>query len=136
MSLRLMMLAGIALVFAGLVATVFYYRGNATLAQAEKVQVEAERDQYRRNAETAEAVNKENLAEMEKMVAEGLRRDLIILGMADENGRIEKELLETSEALNAAKEADPSVGEYLNSAIPEALRKLRSKSSGIGAQSP
>ncbi len=125
MTLRLWLLAGVALVIAGLVATVFYYRGSAISARAATAQVEAERDQLQRDLGLVVTVNSENLAEMERMKAEDERKQRIIVGMADEIADINIELLNKTEAYQALKEADADVSKYLSQPIPDALRRLR-----------
>ena len=124
-SLRLWLLAGIAIAFLGLGGVALWYRGEALAADAKTAAVEAVRDQLQRDLNQAVSVNEENQAMIERMRVEGERRDRIIVGMADEISDINLELLDKTEALNRAKEADADVSRYLNSSIPPSVRCLR-----------
>ncbi len=125
MTLRLWLLAGTAIAFLSLGGIALWYRGQAISAEADRAAVEAERDQLRRDLSQAVTVNAENQETIDKMVAEGLRRDLIIKGMGDEIADINQELQDKTDQLTKAKDGDEDLRKYLDGFLPPAVRCLR-----------
>lgn len=108
---------------AAAVATALWYRGQAIKADAESVQLRAD-------LATAASVNQQNQATIATLrddltVSQALAKDL-----AEQVEQIDKELDTATDELNALKEADETVRDYLNSPVPDALRLRYGQTSG------
>ena len=107
------MLGGLAAV-AMLVATIFYYRGDAISARADA-------DRARADLETAVAVNQAQAETIGRMRAQQAANDKLLADMADQIAAINANAQAYAEAIEALKNADQSVRDYLNAVLPPDL---------------
>lgn len=97
------------------IATALWFRADAIKARSEAAQLRAD-------LATAANVNKQNQATIailrdDLRVSQNLAKDL-----ADQVEQIDRERDAANEELQALKEADATVRDYLNSPVPDALR--------------
>jgi len=113
--MRLYILLGFLIVLAAAVGTAMFYRGQAIKADAAAIQLRAD-------LQTAQSVNKQNQATIATLrddltVSQSLAKDL-----ADKVEQIDAERDAANDELQALKEANEDVRNYLSQPIPDALR--------------
>lgn len=97
------------------VATALWYRGQAIKADAAAVQLRAD-------LATAANVNKQNQATIATLRDDLRVSSALAKELAEQVEQIDAELDAANDELNALKEADETVRDYLNSPVPDALR--------------
>lgn len=101
---------------AAAIATALWYRGQSIKAQSESAQLRAD-------LATAESVNKQNQATI-AVLRDDLRvSNALAADLAEQVEQIDKERDALNDELNALRDSDAAVKEYLETPVPEALRK-------------
>lgn len=116
-SARLIIFGLIALAFASLAATTFYYRGNAISAQAEAAQARA-------NLAVAEDANKAQQETIGRLRASEAANAKNVADLIDELAAISAKMDEANDAIQALEKKNADVAAYLGAAVPDALRQL------------
>lgn len=117
MSVRLIIYGLIALAFASLTATMFYYRGNAISAQADAAQARA-------NLAVAEDANRAQQETIGRLRASEAANAKNVADLLDEIEAIHKATAEMSDAIGQLEKSNATVAAYLGAAVPDDLRKL------------
>lgn len=110
--------------FAVLLIGLLWYRGNAIKAEAEVQQREAEIERIEGELQTAIDVNRINEQTIGRLRAqmEADARDSAEL--AEELRKLNEKMAENNEALGELKEKDENVRDYLNTPVPDDLRRM------------
>lgn len=113
MYLRLGILAAFIAV-SGL-ATVFYYRGNAAIAEAQ---------QARANLAVAEDANHAQEATIGRLRASEEANAKQVAELLDQVDAFNKAVAETKDAIQALEKSNATVAAYLRTAVPDELKRL------------
>jgi LysB family phage lysis regulatory protein len=120
MSLRLAIAAALAIAFLSLVGTALWFRGQAISAAADATQARADLG-------TAIAANKAQEETIGRLRASAEANDRIVAEMADRLAAINEAVTENNAARNSLKDSDENVRSYLDTPVPDALRRLYDK---------
>lgn len=115
--IKLIIAGIIALAFLGLFATAAVYRGNAIAAEAKAARVQASLD-------TALDANKVSAATIDRMQKQDAANDKIAADLAQKLADANAALIETTTARADLKGKDETVRSYLDTPVPDALRRL------------
>ncbi len=99
------------------VATALWYRGQAIKADAAAVQLRAD-------LATAANVNKQNQAAITKLQDNLRDSQTLAAELADQVEAIDRELDAANDELNALRESDATVSDYLSQPVPDALKRM------------
>ncbi|MDG4903226.1 hypothetical protein P9279_22200 [Mesorhizobium sp. WSM4962] len=113
--LKLAIAAVVAIVMLGLVAGLFYYRGNAISAEAEARQARADRD-------TAIAVNKANEETIGRLKAAKEKSDQLAAGLAEQIKTSNQSLVDAAAERRKLENENDDIRKFLALRIPDALR--------------
>lgn len=115
--IRVYALLGAALIVAGLVAAMFYYRAEAATAAADAAQARA-------NLAVAEDANKAQEATIGRLRATEEANAKQVAELIDQIDAFNKAMSETTDAIKALEKQNADVAAYLGVAVPADLLKL------------
>lgn len=127
------MFSGLRLAIAGVVALAFlavgsmalWYRGNA-------IDAEAERDKAVRDLGVAVGANKVQEETIGRLRAEADFKDRLVAKLAGDVAAINDNLAKQTRELSELKDADPAVHDYLDTPVPDALRRMYDRRPAAG----
>ncbi|RWN11744.1 hypothetical protein [Mesorhizobium sp.] len=114
-SLKLAIVAVLAIVILGLAAGLFYYRGNAISAEAEAARARADRD-------TAIAVNKANEETIGRLKAAKEKSDQLAAALAEQIKTSNQSLVDAAAERRKLENENNDIRKFLALRIPDALR--------------
>lgn len=123
--LRLAVAGVILLAFLAVGSTALWYRGNAIEAQAE-------RDKAVRDLGVVVGANKVQEETIGRMRAEADFKDRLVAKLAGDVAAINDNLAKTTRDLAELKDADPAVHDYLDTPVPDALRRMYDRRPAAG----
>lgn len=121
--IRLILVAVLAIVFLGLAAGLFYYRGNAISAQAEARQARTDRD-------TAVAVNKRQDEAIGRLKAAKEKSDQLAADLAEQVKASSQALVDAAAERRKLENENDDIRKFLALRIPDALRMRDDKTIG------
>lgn len=115
--LRVYVLGAALIAFLALGATAMFYRGQAISANAAAARAKAD-------LATVTAVNKVNEETIGRMKAQSEANDRLTAELAQKLADSNAALLDTTAARTELKDSDEQVRDYLNTIVPDALRRM------------
>lgn len=117
MTIKAYLYGGFLLVVAALVATTFYYRGNAIDAIAQLATAEA-------NLATVVKANQDNVDTIARITTLREQNEVIMTDLLNITKAIQDKQAETATAVNELSKTDVSVKAYLDTPVPANLGRL------------
>lgn len=125
MSLRLMLIGAIAIAFLAVGSLALYWRGNAIAAAAE-------RDRAYADLRVAVEANRINLDAIAALRAEAEANDRLNAELAERLEAINASIVEGNKVLGELRETNADVRSYLDTPVPDDLRRLYDRGSKGG----